>query len=83
MTLNIQNGKSLGIIGSVGSKSTIIKLICNFYSSTKGNIYIDDKSINNLDIKFFTKSISYVPQDDFLFSDTIKNNILFGNSKCY
>ena len=77
----IQNGKSLGIIGSVGSgKSTIIKLICNFYFPSKGNIYIDDKPIKNLDIKFLRKSISYVPQDDFLFSDTIRNNILFGNS---
>ena len=77
----IQNGKSLGIVGSVGSgKSTIIKLICNFYSPSKGNIYIDDKPIKNLDIKFLRKSISYVPQDDFLFSDTIRNNILFGNS---
>ncbi len=77
----IQNGKSLGIVGSVGSgKSTIIKLICNFYSPSKGNIYIDDKPIKNLDIKILRKSISYVPQDDFLFSDTIRNNILFGNS---
>ena len=77
----IQNGKSLGIVGSVGSgKSTIIKLICNFYFPSKGNIYIDDKPIKNLDIKFLRKSISYVPQDDFLFSDTIRNNILFGNS---
>ena len=76
----IQNGKSLGIVGSVGSgKSTIIKLICNFYFPSKGNIYIDDKPIKNLDIKFLRKSISYVPQDDFLFSDTIRNNILFGN----
>ena len=76
----IQNGKSLGIVGSVGSgKSTMIKLICNFYFPTKGNIYIDDKPIKNLDIKFLRKSISYVPQDDFLFSDTIRNNILFGN----
>ena len=77
----IQNGKSLGIVGSVGSgKSTIIKLICNFYFPSKGNIYIDDKPLKNLDIKFLRKSISYVPQDDFLFSDTIRNNILFGNS---
>ena len=77
----IQNGKSLGIVGSVGSgKSTMIKLICNFYFPSKGNIYIDDKPIKNLDIKFLRKSISYVPQDDFLFSDTIRNNILFGNS---
>jgi len=77
----IQNGKSLGIVGSVGSgKSTMIKLICNFYFPSKGNIYIDDKPLKNLDIKFLRKSISYVPQDDFLFSDTIRNNILFGNS---
>ena len=55
----IQNGKSLGIVGSVGSgKSTIIKLICNFYFPSKGNIYIDDKPIKNLDIKFLRKSIS-------------------------
>ena len=80
INIDVQNGGSLGIIGSVGSgKSTIIKLICSFYSPSKGNIYINDSSIQELNIKSLRKNISYVPQDDFLFSDTIRNNLLFGN----
>ena len=80
INFNIKGGGTLGIIGSIGSgKSTIIKLICHFLSTSKGCIYIDDIPINDLKISSIRSSISYVPQDDFLFSDTIKNNLLFGN----
>tara|TARA_B100001029_G_C15030961_1_gene436911 strand:- start:157 stop:1581 length:1425 start_codon:yes stop_codon:yes gene_type:complete len=80
INLDVKGGSSLGIIGPIGSgKSTIIKLICYFLSASKGSIYIDNILINDLKIPSIRSSISYVPQDDFLFSDTIKNNLLFGN----
>jgi len=80
INIDVQDGNSLGIVGSIGSgKSTIIKLVCHFLDPSKGMIYVDGKPINNLNIKTLRSAISYVPQDDFLFSDTIKNNLLFGN----
>jgi ATP-binding cassette subfamily B protein len=80
ININILDRNSLGIIGSIGSgKSTIVKLVCQFLDPSKGMIYVDDQPINILNIKTLRSIISYVPQDDFLFSDTIKNNLLFGN----
>ena len=80
INLNIKGGSSLGIIGSIGSgKSTILKLICHFLSTSRGSIYVDNILIKNLNTSSLRSSIAYVPQDDFLFSDTIKNNLLFGD----
>ena len=80
INIDVQNRNSLGIIGSIGSgKSTIIKLVCHFLDPSKGVIYVDGQPINNFNTKTLRSIISYVPQDDFLFSDTIKNNLLFGN----
>ncbi len=79
VSFTIKPGESLGIIGSTGSgKSTIANSILRLFDIDKGQILFDDIDIKQLDISHLRKQIGYVPQDVFLFSDTIKNNILFG-----
>ena len=76
----INPGESLGIIGATGSgKSPIANSLLRLFDVDKGEILIDEINIKNLDITHFRKQIGYVPQDVFLFSDTIENNILFGS----
>ena len=76
----LNKGEKLGIIGKTGSgKTTLINLIVRLYNSTNGNIFIDNKKIEDLNIKSLRHQIGYVPQDVFLFSDSIKNNIKFGD----
>ena len=79
ISFTINPGDSLGIIGSTGSgKSTIANSILRLFDIDKGQILVDDTNIKQLNISHFRKQIGYVPQDVFLFSDTIENNILFG-----
>ena len=81
INFSIKKGEFLGIIGGVGSgKSTVLQLICRFLDSQSGSIIIDNESIENYNINNLRKNISYVPQESFLFSDSIRNNLLFGNS---
>ena len=76
----INTGQSLGIIGSVGSgKSTILELIVRNYDPDSGKILIDNKCLKDHNIEVIRRDIGYVPQTTFLFSDTIYNNINFGN----
>ena len=76
----IESGKTLGIIGKTGSgKSTILELITRSYDVTSGNIYLDSQLLSSYDLKSLKSFISYVPQNSFLFSDTIIENIKFGN----
>ena len=76
----INIGQSLGIIGSVGSgKSTILELIVRNYDPDSGKILIDNKNLKDHNIEVIRRDIGYVPQTTFLFSDTIYNNINFGN----
>lgn len=80
----IEKGKTLGIKGQVGTgKSTIANLITRLYDVTNGSILIDDKPIQHYDIHALRRSIGYVPQEVFLFSDTIKNNIAFSVNESY
>ena len=82
INFKIKSGQSLGIIGSVGSgKSTILELIVRNYDVDSGSIYIDNKNIKDHNINLVRNEIGYVPQSTFLFSDTIYNNINFGNIK--
>lgn len=82
INFSIKKGEFLGIIGGVGSgKSTILQLICRFLNSQSGSIIIDNEPIENYNINNLRKNISYVPQESFLFSESIRNNLLFGNSK--
>lgn len=79
VSFEIQAGQTLGIIGTTGSgKSTIANLLMRMYDPSSGEILIDDKPIQDFNISFLRKNIGYVPQDVFLFSDTIANNISFG-----
>ena len=79
VSFTINPGDSLGIIGPTGSgKSTIANSILRLFDIDKGQILIDNTDIKQLNVSHFRKQIGYVPQDVFLFSDTIENNILFG-----
>ncbi|CEN32893.1 ABC transporter ATP-binding protein [Capnocytophaga cynodegmi] len=80
ISFNIKKGETIAIIGKTGSgKTTIIDLISRMYDASKGQIFIDEKPIQSLNLPSLRKAISVVPQESFLFSDTIKNNLLFGN----
>jgi len=75
----IEPGQTLGIIGKTGSgKSTILNLINRLYDVSSGEILIDNQNIKNINLFHWRKQIGMVPQDVFLFSDTIENNICFG-----
>ena len=79
--LNIQGGKMTALVGHSGAgKSTILNLIPRFYNITSGDIKIDNYSINKIKLSSLRANISLVSQDVTLFDDTIKNNIVYGNS---
>lgn len=79
INFEVEAGQSLAIIGTTGSgKSTIANLLMRMYDVSSGQILIDDADIKAYDIKHLRKQIGYVPQDVFLFSDSITNNIGFG-----
>ncbi len=82
VSFTIQPGETLGIIGNTGSgKSTILELIGRLYDVQKGSIKVDDVILKDLNLKSLRNAIGYVPQDAFLFSDSIKNNIKFGKAE--
>ena len=82
VTFKIKENETLGIFGKTGSgKSTIANLITRLYDIDEGKITIGDRNIKNLNINLLRKSIGYVPQDGFLFSGTISENISFGKSE--
>ena len=79
LSFQLNKGQTLAIIGKTGSgKSTILDLIGRLYDVDNGEILIDNKPIESLNLQNLRDAIGYVPQDAFLFSDTIKNNIMFG-----
>ncbi|MBI6121085.1 ABC transporter ATP-binding protein [Salegentibacter maritimus] len=81
VSFEINSGETLAIIGKTGAgKSTILELIGRLYDVEKGEICIDDKNIEELNLDSLRTSIGYVPQDAFLFSDSIKSNIKFGKT---
>jgi ATP-binding cassette subfamily B protein len=80
VSFSLEKGKTLAILGKTGSgKSTILSLISRLYDATEGEITIDNQPITTVNLYDLRNQISVVPQDAFLFSDTIKNNIKFGN----
>ncbi|MGY8918844.1 MAG: ABC transporter ATP-binding protein [Flavobacteriales bacterium] len=80
INFKIIKGDKLGIIGKTGSgKSTLLNLIVRLYNIDNGELVIDENQINDINIKSLRSQIGYVPQDVFLFSDTIENNIRFGS----
>ena len=79
VTFTVHKGETLAILGKTGSgKSTIVSLISRLYDVSEGHISIDGKEISTLNLYDLRNSIGIVPQDAFLFSDSIKNNIKFG-----
>ncbi|MFC2187252.1 ABC transporter ATP-binding protein [Fulvivirgaceae bacterium LMO-SS25] len=79
ISFEIGEGESIAIIGTTGSgKSTIANLICRMYDPSEGEILVDGQSIKDYSLPSLRGQIGYVPQDVFLFSDTIANNIAFG-----
>ena len=80
ISFRILPGEFLGITGPVGSgKTTLVSLIPRLFDISKGEIFIDDIQIKKIPLEVLRKNIGFVPQDSFLFSDTIANNIRFGN----
>ncbi len=79
VSFTVKPGETLAIIGNTGSgKSTILELIGRLYDVPEGQLQIDDTPIKQLNLENLRSEIGYVPQDAFLFSDTIRNNIKFG-----
>jgi ATP-binding cassette subfamily B protein len=77
-SLNIHKGEKVAIIGKTGSgKSTIAQLMLRMYDPQSGNIFYDGVNIKDIDLRTLRSQISYVPQDVFLFSDSVENNIGF------
>ena len=80
VSFHIEKGETLAVLGKTGSgKSTIVGLIARLYDVDEGVILIDDKPVQSVNLRSLRSSIGFVPQDAFLFSDSIKNNILIGN----
>jgi ATP-binding cassette subfamily B multidrug efflux pump len=78
ISISVEKGKTLAIVGRTGSgKTTLINLIPRLLSVPEGTLYIDGKDINDLPLSLLRTSIGCVPQETFLFSDTIRNNIDF------
>jgi ATP-binding cassette subfamily B protein len=77
--LHIRPGQRIAIVGRTGSgKTTLAQLLMRMFDADSGSIALDNTDIQNIDLQTLRKQISYVPQDGFLFSDTVENNISFG-----
>ena len=75
----IEPGENIGLVGKTGSgKTTLVDLILRTYNVPDGTVFIDGKDVNDVTIHSVREACAYVPQDNFLFSDTIENNIAFG-----
>ncbi|MBP5223432.1 MAG: ABC transporter ATP-binding protein, partial [Lachnospiraceae bacterium] len=80
ITLDIPAGTMLAIIGKTGSgKSTLVNLLLHLYKVPDNMIFFDGQDLNHIPLKLLRGDIAYVPQDNFLFSDTLANNIAFGS----
>ena len=79
MSFKINAGESVGLVGKTGSgKSTVVELILRTYNVGDGMLFIDGHDVNGVTIRSVRAGCAYVPQDNFLFSDTIESNIAFG-----
>ena len=82
VSFKINAGENVGIIGKTGSgKTTIVDLILRTYNVPDGTLFIDSHDVNSIPIHTVRKFSAYVPQDNFLFSDTIRNNIDFAGGR--
>lgn len=82
VSFKINAGENVGLAGRTGSgKTTVADLILRTYNVPDGTVFIDGKDVNSVTIESLRKNAAYVPQDNFLFSDTIENNIAFASDK--
>ena len=83
ISFTVKEGETIGIIGSIGSgKSTIAELLCRISDVNSGTISIGGENIKHINLYDLRSAIGYVPQESFLFSDSIYNNIAFGKQEC-
>ena len=79
ITVTIEAGEKIGLVGKTGSgKSALVDLILRTYNVPEGTLFIDGQDVNHVSIRSLREACAYVPQDNFLFSDTIAENISFG-----
>lgn len=79
ISLDVPAGTTLAVVGRTGNgKSTLVNLLLHLYNTKPGMILLDDRDINSIPLRTLRENIAYVPQDNFLFSDTLKSNIAFG-----
>lgn len=79
VSFTIRPGELVGVVGRVGSgKTTLLTLLLRLYNVEKGTVLIDGQDIMDCDLDSVRREVAFVPQDNFLFSDTVKNNIAFG-----
>jgi len=79
-SMHVKAGESVAILGTTGSgKSTVANLLCRMYDTTEGQIKVDGFELKEWNVQSLRGQIGYVPQDVFLFSDSIKNNVRFGS----
>ena len=79
VSFTIEAGENVGLVGKTGSgKTTLVDLLLRTYNVPDGTVFIDNVDVNQVTIRSVRESCAYVPQDNFLFSDTISNNIAFG-----
>ena len=82
VSFKINAGENVGLIGKTGTgKTTIVDLLARTYNVPDGTVFVDGMDVNRIPIRELRSHIAYVPQDNFLFSDNIKNNISFANNK--